>query len=249
MAETKPLENAIAVVTGASRGIGRAAALELARAGAHVVALARTQGGLEELDDEIRALGASATLVPLDMKDLDALDRLGAALYERFGRVDVLLGNAGTLGPITPVTQVDQDTWDQVMTVNLTANWRLLRSMDPLLRAAPAGRAIFVSSGAAHTAKPYWGPYAVSKAGLEVLARTYAAEVQNISKIRVMLVNPGPLRTRMRASAMPGEDPMTLRTPEELAPELLRLALPSWTETGKIYDFPTGRVLSDLGLG
>lgn len=245
----KPLEGRIAVVTGASRGIGRAAALEFARAGAHIVALARTQGGLEELDDEIRAAGSTATLVPVDMKDLDALDRLGAALYERFGRVDVLLGNAGTLGPIAPITQIDQETWDQVIAVNLTANWRLVRSMDPLLRASDAGRALFVTSGAAHTAKPYWGPYAISKAGLEILARTYAAEVQNISKIRVMLVNPGPLRTRMRASAMPGEDPLTLRTPEELAPEILRLALPSWSETGKVFDFPTGRVLSDLGLG
>lgn len=245
----KPLEGRIAVVTGASRGIGRAAALEFARAGAHVVALARTQGALEELDDEIRAAGSTATLVPVDMKDLDALDRLGAALYERFGRVDVLLGNAGTLGPIAPITQIDQETWDQVIAVNLTANWRLVRSMDPLLRASDAGRALFVTSGAAHTAKPYWGPYAISKAGLEILARTYAAEVQNISKIRVMLVNPGPLRTRMRASAMPGEDPMTLRTPEDLAPEILRLALPTWSETGKVFDFPTGRVLSDLGLG
>lgn len=245
----KPLEGRIAVVTGASRGIGRAAALAFAGAGAHVVALARTQGALEELDDEIRAAGSTATLVPVDMKDLDALDRLGAALYERFGRVDVLLGNAGTLGPIAPITQIDQQTWDQVIAVNLTANWRLVRSMDPLLRASDAGRALFVTSGAAHTAKPYWGPYAISKAGLEILARTYAAEVQNISKIRVMLVNPGPLRTRMRASAMPGEDPMTLRTPEDLAPEILRLALPSWSETGKVFDFPTGRVLGDLGLG
>lgn len=245
----KPLEGRIAVVTGASRGIGRAAALAFAGAGAHVVALARTQGALEELDDEIRAAGSTATLVPVDMKDLDALDRLGAALYERFGRVDVLLGNAGTLGPIAPITQIDQQTWDQVIAVNLTANWRLVRSMDPLLRASDAGRALFVTSGAAHTAKPYWGPYAISKAGLEILARTYAAEVQNISKIRVMLVNPGPLRTRMRASAMPGEDPMTLRTPEDLAPEILRLALPSWSETGKVFDFPTGRVLGNLGLG
>lgn len=246
---TKPLEGRIAVVTGASRGIGRAAALEFARAGAHVVALARTQGALEELDDEIRAAGSTATLVPLDLKDLDALDRLGAALYERHGRVDVLLGNAGLLGQLAPINQVDQGTWDAVMTVNLTANWRLIRSLDPLLRASDAGRAIFITSGAAHKAKAYWGPYAVSKAGLEVLARTWADEIRNITKVKVMLVNPGPLRTRMRASAMPGEDPLTLKTPEDLAPKILALALPSWQETGKIYDFPSDRVLEAKGLG
>ncbi|GGK17722.1 SDR family NAD(P)-dependent oxidoreductase [Salinarimonas ramus] len=245
----KPLEGRIAVVTGASRGIGRAAALELARAGAHVVAIARTQGGLEELDDEIRAVGSAATLVPLDLKDLDALDRLGAALYERHGKVDVLLGNAGLLGQIAPINQIDQPTWDAVMTVNLTANWRLIRSLDPLLRASDAGRAIFLTSGAAHKAKAYWGAYAVSKAGLEVMVRTWADETRNITKIRAMLVNPGPLRTRMRATAMPGEDPMTLRTPEDLAPKILTLALPSWQETGKIYDFPTDRVIEALPPG
>jgi len=245
----KPLENRVAVVTGASRGIGRAAALEFARAGAHVVALARTQGALEELDDEIRALGGTATLVPLDLKDLEALDRLGAALYERHGKVDVLLGNAGILGQLAPINQVDQGTWDAVMTINVTANWRLIRSLDPLLRASDAGRAIFVTSGAAHKAKAYWGPYSVSKAALEVLARTYADEIRNITKIKVMLVNPGPLRTRMRASAMPGEDPLSLKTPEDLAPKILELALPSWQETGKVYDFPSDRVLEDKGLG
>lgn len=245
----KPLENRVAVVTGASRGIGRAAALEFARAGAHVVALARTQGALEELDDEIRALGGTATLVPLDLKDLDALDRLGAALYERHGKVDVLLGNAGILGQLAPINQIDQGTWDAVMTINVTANWRLIRSLDPLLRASDAGRAIFVTSGAAHKAKAYWGPYSVSKAALEVLARTWADEIRNITKVKVMLVNPGPLRTRMRASAMPGEDPLSLRTPEDLAPKILALALPSWEETGKVYDFPSDRVLEDKGLG
>lgn len=245
----RPLENRIAVVTGASRGIGRATALELARAGAHVVALARTQGALEELDDEIRAAGSSATLVPLDLKDLDALDRLGAALHERFGKLDVLVGNAGLLGPIAPIHQIDQGTWDAVMTLNVTANWRLIRSLDPLLRASDAGRAIFLTSGAAHKAKAYWGPYSISKAALEVLARTYADETCNITPIRVMLVNPGPLRTRMRAAAMPGEDPLTLRTPEDLAPKILALALPSWTQTGKVYDYPSDRILEHKGLG
>jgi NAD(P)-dependent dehydrogenase (short-subunit alcohol dehydrogenase family) len=239
----RPLADRIAVVTGASRGIGRAAALALAAAGAHVIALARTQGALEELDDAIREAGASATLVPVNLKDFDALDRLGAAIHERWGRVDVVLGNAGILGELAPITHIDQPVWDDVMAVNVTANWRLIRSLDPLLRASDAGRAIFVSSGAAHKASAYWGPYAVSKAALEVLVRTYAAETAT-TPIRAMLVNPGPLRTAMRRAAMPGEDPMILRTPEDLAPHIVRLALPSWTETGKIYDFPSDSILT-----
>ena len=240
----KPLQDRIALVTGASRGIGRAAALGFAEAGAHVVAVARTQGALEELDDEIRARGGDpATLVPLDLKDMEALDRLGAALHERWGKLDVLFGNAGILGDLTPLGHVDPKTWDTLMAVNVTANWRLIRSLDPLLRASDAGRAIFVSSGAAHKCTAYWGPYSVSKAALEALARTYAAETLE-TPVRVMLVNPGPLRTRMRASAMPGEDPETLRTPDDLAPHILRLASPEWSETGKLYDFPTDRVLA-----
>ena len=240
----KPLQDRIALVTGASRGIGRAAALAFAEAGAHVVAVARTQGALEELDDEIRARGGDpATLVPLDLKDMEALDRLGAALHERWGKLDVLFGNAGILGDLTPLGHVDPKTWDTLMAVNVTANWRLIRSLDPLLRASDAGRAIFVSSGAAHKCTAYWGPYSVSKAALEALARTYAAETVE-TPVRVMVVNPGPLRTRMRASAMPGEDPETLRTPDDLAPHILRLASPEWSETGKLYDFPTDRVLA-----
>jgi NAD(P)-dependent dehydrogenase (short-subunit alcohol dehydrogenase family) len=240
----KPLQDRIALVTGASRVIGRAAALAFAEAGAHVVAVARTQGALEELDDEIRARGGDpATLVPLDLKDMEALDRLGAALHERWGKLDVLFGNAGILGDLTPLGHVDPKTWDTLMAVNVTANWRLIRSLDPLLRASDAGRAIFVSSGAAHKCTAYWGPYSVSKAALEALARTYAAETVE-TPVRVMLVNPGPLRTRMRASAMPGEDPETLRTPDDLAPHIVRLASPEWSETGKLYDFPTDRVLA-----
>ena len=238
----KPLANRIAVVTGASRGIGRAAALALAEAGAHIVALARTQGALEELDDEIRARGSAATLVPVSLKDLDALDRLGAALHERWGKLDILLGNAGILGELAPITHIDQPVWDAVMTINVTANYRLIRSLDPLLRASDAGRAIFVSSGAAHKCTAYWGPYSVSKAALEALVRTYAAETAS-TPVRVMLVNPGPLRTAMRRAAMPGEDPATLKTPEERAPHLVRLASPNWSETGKLYDFPQDRVL------
>jgi NAD(P)-dependent dehydrogenase (short-subunit alcohol dehydrogenase family) len=233
----KPLANRVAVVTGASRGIGRAAALALAEAGAHVIALARTQGALESLDDEIRALGSSATLVPVNLKDFDAIDRLGAAIYQRWGKLDILLGNAGQLGELAPITHVDQPVWDEVMAVNVTANYRLLRSLDPLLRASDAGRAIFLTSGAAHKCKAYWGVYSITKAALEALVRTYAAETVT-TPVKAMLL------TSMRRAAMPGEDPLTLKTPEDLAPHIVKLALPSWTETGKIYDFTQdGKVL------
>ncbi|MGY2047752.1 SDR family NAD(P)-dependent oxidoreductase [Methylobacterium sp. JK268] len=241
--ETKPLAERIAVVTGASRGIGRAAALALAAAGAHVIAIARTQGALEELDDTIRQAGGTATLVPLDLTDYEAIDRLGAAIHERWGRLDVLVGNAGTLGRLMPLGHVEPKLWATVMDVNLTANWRLIRSLDPLLRMSDAGRAIFVTSGAASSCKAYWGPYAVSKAALEALVRTYAAETAT-TPVRAMLVNPGPLRTAMRRAAMPGEDPETLRTPDDLAPHIVRLARPDWRETGLIYDFPTDRLLT-----
>src|SRR5918998_62005 len=239
----KPLANRIAVVTGASRGIGRAVAIELAKAGAHVIALARTQGALEELDDDIRTQGGAATLVPADVKDYEALDRLGAAIHQRWGKLDVLMGNAGVVGDMAPLTHVDPTTWEATLAVNVTANWRLIRSLDPLLRASDAGRAVFVTSGAAHNLRAYRGPYSVSKAALEAPAITYAAETVTTS-VRVMLINPGPLRTAMRRAVMPGEDPMTLRTPEELAPHVLRLAEPGWTETGKIYDFPQDRVIA-----
>jgi NAD(P)-dependent dehydrogenase (short-subunit alcohol dehydrogenase family) len=240
------LDGRIALVTGASRGIGRAVALELARAGAHVIALARTQGALEELDDMIKREGSQATLVPCDLKDFEALDRLGAAVFERWGRLDVFVANAGVLGPLTPLAHVNPKQWEDTFAVNITANWRLVRSLDPLLRAAEAGRAVFITSGAGHAAhlKPYWGPYAITKAALDALARTYAAETVNVSRVRVMLVDPGPLRTRMRATAMPGEDPMILRTPEELAPKVLALCTPEWTQTGKLYDFQADRVLT-----
>ncbi len=242
----RPLHGRLALVTGASRGIGRAAALELARAGAHIIALARTQGALEELDDIIRGEGSEATLVPCDLKDYAALDRLGAAIYERWGKLDIFIANAGVLGPVTPLGHVDPAKWDDALAINVTANWRLIRSLDLLLRASDAGRAIFISSGAAHTAdyKPYWGPYAISKAALDALARTYAAETETTSKVKVMIVNPGPLRTRMRATAMPGEDPMTLKTPEDFAPKLIPLCSPDWQMTGKIYDFPRDTILS-----
>jgi NAD(P)-dependent dehydrogenase (short-subunit alcohol dehydrogenase family) len=240
----------VALVTGASRGIGRGTALAFARSRAHVVAVARTQGALEDLDDEIRTLRpdveAPATLAPMDLRDYAAIDRLGEALYRRWGRLDAFVGNAGVLGVLSPLHHVDPKEWEDVMAVNVTANWRLIRSLDPLLRRSNAGRVALITSGVASRAdlRAYWGPYATSKAALDALARTYAAETLNTSNIRVMLVNPGPLRTRMRAKAMPGEDPMTLRMPEDLAPKLVEICSPEWTETGKLYDFPADKVLS-----
>ena len=240
---TKPLADRIALVTGASRGIGHATALALARAGAHVVAVARTVGALEELDDAIRALGSTATLVPLDVTDFPGIGRLSVALRDRYGRLDVLIGNAGIGGPSSPLTHVEPKAWDDVMTINVTANFQLIRHFEPLLRASDAGRAVFISSGAAHNARAYRGPYGVSKAALEALTRTFAAETAT-TNIRVNVFNPGPTRTRLRAAVMPGEDPMTLPPVEDVADKIVALALPSVTETGKLYDFPTGRFIS-----
>jgi NAD(P)-dependent dehydrogenase (short-subunit alcohol dehydrogenase family) len=241
-ASSRPLDGRIAVVTGASRGIGYEAAKALAAAGAHIVALARTVGGLEELDDDVRALGGSATLVPLDLTDYPALDRLGGSLYERWGKLDVLLGNAGVLGQMSPLGHVKPEAWEDSLAVNVTANWRLIRSLDPLLRQSDAGRAIFITSGAAHNCRPYWGTYSVAKAALEALARTYAAETQK-TPVRVALVNPGAMRTKMRAKAMPGEDPETLPHPSELAPHLVALASPAFDRTGMLFDFPSRKFL------
>ncbi|MCJ8144153.1 SDR family NAD(P)-dependent oxidoreductase [Ancylobacter sp. A5.8] len=240
----RPLSGRYALVTGATRGIGQATALALAEAGAHVIATGRTAGALEELDDAIQKAGSTATLVPLDIKDGPGIDRLGGALYERFGRLDVFVGNAGVLGPMTPLSQVEPKEWDDAIAVNLTANWRLIRSLDPLLRLSTAGRAVLVSSGAASKARAYWGVYATSKAGLEVLGRTWAAETMNLSNLRVNLLNPGPVRTRMRAKAFPGEDPETLPAPEDVAQAILALCLPSFEDTGRLYDFPSRKLLS-----
>ena len=236
---TQPLSGRVALVTGASRGIGRAAALAFAKAGAHVVALARTSGALEELDDEIRAEGGSATLVPLDLGDAPAVEKLGPALLQRWGKLD----NAGILGPLSPLTHASPKEWAKVFDTNVTANWRLLKSVEPALQASDSGRVILMSSGAAHKCLAYWGPYSISKAAVEAMGRTYAAETAT-TPMKVMLVNPGPLRTRMRAEAMPGEDPLTLKTPEDLAPHLVAIASPNWAESGKIFDFPQGKVLS-----
>jgi NAD(P)-dependent dehydrogenase (short-subunit alcohol dehydrogenase family) len=238
------LASRIALVTGASRGIGNATARALAKAGAHIVAVARTQGGLEELDDEIRKDGGTATLVPLSLTDVDGIARLGAALYERHGKLDILIGNAGVAGPSSPLGHIDLKPWNDVIAVNLTANFQLIRCMEPLLRKSDAGRAVFITSGAASKATAYLGPYAASKAALETLVRVWAHETAS-TPIRVNLFNPGPIRTQMRASVFPGEDPMTLDTPEQAAEFIVPMCAPDWTETGKFYDYQT-RTLMDF---
>ncbi|MBR0780401.1 SDR family NAD(P)-dependent oxidoreductase [Bradyrhizobium iriomotense] len=240
---TKPLANRIALVTGASRGIGFATALALAKAGAHIVATARTQGGLEELDDEIRKEGGSATLVPLNLTDSDGIARLGAGLHERYGKLDILVGNAGVLGPSSPIGHIELKAFNDVMAVNVSANFQLIRCMEPLLKQSDAGRAVFITSGAANKATAYVSPYAASKAAMETLARAWAQETANTA-LRVNLFNPGPVRTRMRATLMPGEDPETLDTPEQVAEFIVPLCTPGWTETGKFYDYKTRTLMS-----
>jgi NAD(P)-dependent dehydrogenase (short-subunit alcohol dehydrogenase family) len=222
----------LALITGASRGLGAATALAFAREGAHCILLARTVGGLEEVDDQIKALGGTATLVPLDVTDGPGIDRLGAALYERYGRLDVLLANAGILGTLSPLGHIEPKTFEQVMAVNVTANWRLIRSLDPLLRRSEAGRAIFVTSGIARQPIAYWGAYAASKAALDMLVGIYAEEVAH-TNVRVNLFNPGPMRTNMRREAFPGEDPAQQTPPEAHAEALIQLALPSCTMNGQ----------------
>jgi NAD(P)-dependent dehydrogenase (short-subunit alcohol dehydrogenase family) len=240
MSGTGRLAGRVALVTGASRGIGAAVAKRFAAEGAHVVLVARTVGGLEEVDDAIRAANGTATLVPLDLRESDAIDRLGAALFERYGHLDVLVGNAGLLGTLTPIAQVKPAEWAEVLDVNLTANWRLIRSMDPLLRAAEAGRAMFVTSSVGHAVRAYWASYAVSKAALEALVGTYAAEVQK-TNLRVNLVDPGRVRTAMRAKAYPGEDPMTLKTPDEITDVFVALAEASCTRHGETVNAQPAR--------
>jgi len=230
------LDGRIAVVTGASRGIGAAVALRFAEEGAQLVLIARTVGALEELDDAIRAAGGrQPVLVPHDLRDFDGLDRLGASLHERYGKLDLLVGNAGILGPLTPVGHIPPGIWQEVMDVNVTANYRMIRSLDTLLRRSDAGRAIFVTSGASSGRNAYWGPYAVSKAALEALVLSYAAEITK-TKVRANLLSPGPIRTAMRAAAFPGENPYTLRKPEEIVDLFVDLAAPACTKNGEIVE-------------
>jgi NAD(P)-dependent dehydrogenase (short-subunit alcohol dehydrogenase family) len=240
---TQPLDRAnlrlagrIALVTGASRGIGRAAAKALAVQGAHVVITGRTTGALEELDDEIQAAGGSATILQLDLKRLEKIDQLGPTLYQRWGKLDIVVGNAAFLGPLTPIAHITDDAWTNVMSTNLAANWRLMRTLDPLLQRSDAGRAIYVTSGAASKSTAYWGLYAASKAALETLVKTYAAEMST-TKVRANLIDPGPTRTAMRAKAYPGEDGNTLPTPDDIAPLFVELALPECQRNGEVVSY------------
>jgi NAD(P)-dependent dehydrogenase (short-subunit alcohol dehydrogenase family) len=230
------LAGKIALITGASRGIGAAVAEAYAREGAHLVLAARTVGGLEEVDDKLRAAGGeAATLVPLDLRDFIKIDELAAAIYQRFGKLDILVGNAAEFGTFSPLGHIDPKLWGEIIDLNLTANWRLIRAMDPLLRAAEHGRAIFVTSGIARAPRAYWGPYAVSKAGLEALIKTYAAEVEK-TRVRANLIGPGVIRTRLRARVFPGEDPMTLPPPETIAEAFVQLALPDCDRNGEVVN-------------
>lgn len=230
------MKGRLALVTGATRGLGRAIALCYAKAGAHVIAVGRTQGALEELDDEIQKVGEPATLLTLDLRKGDKIDALGPTIFERWGKLDVFVGNAAMLGPLSPLPHITADSWQQVIDVNLTANWRLIRTLDPLLKLSDAGRVVLVTSGAADGRHAYWGPYAVSKAGVECLGKMYAAECEN-TPLRVAMVNPGAMRTAMRAKAFPGEDPMTLPAPEDVAPLFLDLALPQSAVHGEVVSF------------
>lgn len=227
------LKDRVALITGASRGIGAEAAKCFAAAGAHVILAARTVGGLEAVDDAIRQAGGNATLVPLDLRQHDLIDQLGASIYERWGKLDIVLGNAAILGQLTPLHHVEPSLWQEVMDINLTANYRLIRSMDPLLRRSDAGRVIFVTSGVARRNFAYWGPYGVSKAALEAMGHTYAEEVRD-TPIKVNLFDPGTVRTAMRAQAFPGENPQTLPDPAAVARQLLALAEPTCASHGAI---------------
>jgi NAD(P)-dependent dehydrogenase (short-subunit alcohol dehydrogenase family) len=233
MAEQR-LKDRIALITGASRGIGRAVALRYAREGAHVLLLARTRTALEEVDDAIKAEGGTATLIPLNLAHGQKIDALGPNLYERFGRLDILVGNAAMLGRLSPLTHIPSEHWERVLAVNLTANWRLIRTLDPLLRRSDAGRAIFVTSSGAQDGEAYWAPYSVSKAALEALAKTYASETAG-SSVKVNLIDPGEVATSLRAEAFPGDDPLTLRQPEDVAELFVQLALPETNVTGEIF--------------
>jgi len=227
------LTGSVALVTGASRGIGAATAVALARLGAHVVITARTQGGLEETDDAIRAVGGSATLLPLDLAEGGQVDAIGPSIHQRFGRLDVLVHNAGALGRLTPVAHILANDWAEAIAVNLSAAWHLIRTCDPLLRNAAAGRAVFVTDARAREPKAYWGIYGATKAAMEHLVLTWADEVRT-TRLRVNLFDPGVVATRLRANAMPGEDQSTLAQPEDVAPMLAALCLPGEQRHGVV---------------
>ena len=239
MSDTKDLADRIVLITGASRGIGYFAAIEAAKRGAHVIAVARTVGGLEEVDDEIQALGGSTTLVPLDVTDGEAIDRMGGAIFERWGKLDGLIANAALLGVISPVGHIDPKEVDKVLTVNVASNFRLVRSLDPLLKRSDAGRAVFVSSSSAESAKPFWGLYAATKAAVNAMAKSYAGENAN-SPLNANVFYPGAVRTGMRAKAVPGEDPQSIPHPRDIVPSLVDMVSPSNDKNGEIFDVRTG---------
>jgi NAD(P)-dependent dehydrogenase (short-subunit alcohol dehydrogenase family) len=236
MARLSRFKDRIALVTGASRGLGRAMALALAREGAHVVVTARSAGSLEDLDDEIRAVGGHATILRLDLRAGDKIDQLGPVIFQRWGKLDILVGAGGILGPLSPLAHVAADAWDTVLAVNLTANWRLIRTLDPLLKRSDAGRALFVTAAEAAGDLAYWGPYAVSKAGLEALAKSYAHELVNTA-VRVNLLDPGPMRTGLRDKAFPGEDKSRLAEPDKVAAFALPLLLPAMADNGRLVRY------------
>ncbi len=231
----KRLDGRIALVTGASRGIGAALAKLLSAEGAHLILVARTQGGLEEVDDAIRDKGGTATLMPLDLTDYEGIDKMGAAIFQRWGKLDIVVGNAGLLGVMSPIGHIPPDVWERTFAVNVTANYRLIRSLDPLLRQSDAGRAVFFTSIAGRLARAYWGAYSSSKAALEMMVKTYAAEVEK-TPVRVNLFNPNRTATKMRAQAYPGEDPTTVKTPEEAAVQMIPLVLPECSMHGEVLD-------------
>jgi NAD(P)-dependent dehydrogenase (short-subunit alcohol dehydrogenase family) len=232
---SRRLEGRVALVTGASRGIGAAVAKAFAREGAHVILLARTVGGLEEVDDAIQSAGGTATLLPMDLSKPEQIAAIGPTIAERFRRLDILVANAGIVGTLSPVAMSDPKIWESVFKINVLANYHLIRTLDPLLRGSDAGRAIFVTSGASQMAMPFWSSYAASKAALEAMAMTYAAETA-YSPLRVNILNPGVVRTAMRAEAFPGEDPLTLRTPDSIVESFIELASPQFFRTGKIVE-------------
>jgi len=243
------LQDRLALVTGATRGIGRALALELARRGAHIIAVARNAAALEELDDAIHELAppaspvARATLVPMDLTDMAAIDALGASIHQRWGKLDIFVANAGILGSISPVSHMEAAVFEEVLRVNVTSQWRLIRSVEPVLRRSDNGRAILLSSSVAHRIRAFWGAYGASKAALEVIARCWAEEMKH-TPLKINCVDPGATRTGMRAQAMPGEDPQTLPTPAEIAARIIRLASPHLQETGMLFNVRHNRFVS-----
>ncbi|MFQ5971030.1 MAG: SDR family NAD(P)-dependent oxidoreductase [Alphaproteobacteria bacterium] len=235
MAVSGRFEGRIALITGASRGIGAAVAKRYAREGAHVILLARTAGGLEEVDDAIRKAGGVATLFPCDLRKLEGLDPLGPSILDRFGGLDIFVANAAVLGVLSPLGHIDPATWRRAFEVNVHANWRLIRTLDPLLKRSSAGRAIFVTDGVASKPLPYWGVYGAAKAALEHLARTWAAESAK-TPLKVNLIEPGPVATRLRAEAFPGEAADKLRQPEDVTDAFVELASPDCQTSGRIVE-------------